>query len=277
MAQKKIHIVWQNGRTIDICLENNSAAEFYYRCIKHLQHVHLNFNARQNPLHAKQLTLDEVKNQLLVATKQVGLDVDISQFDNQAYLNKLHKIYFDQIQLPKCDSTWSNVHDAVHLLEEFNHNGSYRHSIWFDYEQAAGPLVKKFDRTLLQYATTDLTLGMCSLRERELGKNPWIYKQHNESSNPIVMYEQSKPWVFLKPSMDVCIENIDAYKNFQETQEQEFNEWFSTYRAGWCAHWKIPDWTPQEMFVSIPIGHIDDINQLIDCFSNLDYPQRLAL
>ena len=277
MSQKKIHIVWANGRTIDILLENNPVAEYYYKCVKHLQHVNLTFNPRKNPSCFQKLLIDDVKNQLVTIANQVGLIVDYTQLDNQKYLNDLHEIYFNHAKLPKCNPTWLIVHDTMHLLEDLRNNGTPRHSIWFDYENAAGPLIKKFDRTLLQYATTDLTAGMCFIREHELGKNPVLYKQHNEPNDLITLCKQSKPWLFLKPVMSVMFENNDGYKNFQTNQEQEFNQWFAPYQEKWCAHWGISNWTPREIFAGIPIGHINELETFLECFINQDYPHMLAL
>lgn len=275
MAQKKIHIVWQNGRTIDIRLEDNPVAEFYYGCIKYLQHVNLQFDARKNPLQAKQTTVEIVTDDLIRSALALNLSVDIGRLSDQQYLNELHSIYFDNARQPKFDQQWLKFHDSIHLLEDFYGRGLIpRTNIWFDYEDKAGPLIKPFNREWLKYSTTDILAGMCFLREQELGKAPSLYWHHNEPLDAQTICAQSKPWLLLKPVLNVAILNNNNYDNFDE---EKFNQWFAPLRETWCKHWSVPDWTPKEIFLGIPVGTVDDLPELIKCFSNLDYPQRLAL
>jgi hypothetical protein len=274
MTQRKIYIIWQDGRTIDIWLENNPVADYYYNCIKYLQHVDLEFNARKNPLQAKQTSYESVMTKLMAEVAKVGLEIDITQLSNQEYLNELHAVYFSNAKKLKFDIQWLTIHDCIHLLEDFIGTGLVRNSIWFDYEEKAGLLIKPFDRRYLKYATPDITAGMCFLREHELGKSPMLYWKHKEPLNIKAVCEQSKPWLFLKPILSIAFQNNNNYTTFDQT---EFNKWFAPVRDGWCQHWNVPDWQPQEMFAGIPIGYVDQLPTLVDCFTKLDYPQRLAL
>ena len=274
MAKKKIHIVWRNGTTIDIQLEDNPAADFYYNCVRHLQHVDLEFDARKNPLYAQQTSEESVITDLLTAAAKVNLPIDESKLKDQTYLNTLHVQYFKHAEQVKFDNEWLRVHDCIHLLEEFIGNSLTRTNLWFDYEGKAGPLIKPFDRSYLKYATTDIKAGTCFLREHELGKNPELYRQHGEPLDIETICSQSKPWVFLKPVLNIALQDSDNYKNFDEA---EFNNWFAPVRDAWCKHWSVPDWTPREIFSGIPIGTVDQLSELTEKFANLDYPQRLTL
>ena len=274
MADKKIHIVWSNGRTIDILLEKNPVADYYYNCVKHLRHVDLKFDQRGNPFYIEHLDHNTVIENLLTDAKQVGLEIDVDRLTDQIYLNQLHSQYFEVAQNIVIDPRWYAIHDVVHLIESFNGNSPTYRNIWFDYMDRAGPLIKPFDRSWLKYTTTEFSKGMCSIREHELGKNLCLYRQHNEPMDINVICRQSPPWVWIKPVLDITVKD---YNNYKEFNEEEFNNWFEPFRESWCAHWNAPDWTPQEIFSAIPVGHVEDINQLIECFRNLDYPQRLAL
>lgn len=271
---KKIHIVWANGRTIDIQLEHNPVAEYYYNCIKHLQHVDLEFDARKNPLYSQQTSQESIIQDLLTCANDVNLVIDQSRLADQTYLNELHVQYFDNAQQVKFDTQWLRVHDCIHLLEDLLGNGMIRTNIWFDYEDKAGPLIRPFDRSYLKYATTNITAGMCFLREHELGKNPALYQQHGEPLDIETICTQSKPWVLLKPVLNIALQDSDNYKNFDEVA---FNNWFAPVRDAWCTHWSVLDWSPKEIFSGIPIGTVNNLPELAECFTRLDYPQRLAL
>jgi hypothetical protein len=271
MTQKKIHIVWADGRTIDIKMESNPAADYYYSCIKHLQHVDLKFDLRQNPLHVEQMSRQELKDNLLSLAKLVDLAVDPQQLDNQEYLNNLHAEYVTAVDRPVYNPAWFKVHSAIHILEP---ETLPRHSVWFDYEEKSGPLVKPFDREWLKYAVTEITPGMCSIREHELGKSLSVYKMNNEPLEIKTMCALSKPWLWFRPVLDVAYTYQDTYADFQE---DEFNQWFAPFRKQWCQHWGIPDWHPREMTSAIPVGYTDDYAILAECFRKLDYPKRIRL
>jgi hypothetical protein len=274
MAQKKIHILWADSRTVDILLEENPVADFYYSCVRHLRHINLQFNARQNPLYAQQVPREDRISELVEESRLVGLDIDVDKLGSQPYLNYLHAVYFDAARKPNFDPRWLTVHNNIHLLEEHDGNSRVFPSLWFDFESAAGPLIKKFNREYLKYSTTQTRAGMCSIRERELGKNPDLYRRHKEPEDIRVLCEQSKPWIDLKPVMNITIEDYNGLHNFNE---DEFNQWFAPYREQWCKHWGITDWTPTEMYAAIPIGYVENLTQLTDCFAKLDYPIRLTI
>jgi hypothetical protein len=274
MAQKKLHIVWQDGKTIDILLEDNPVADYYYSCIKHLQHIDLQFDARKNPLYAKQTNQEDVIQELLSLAPKVGLEVNKDLITDQAYLNQLHAVYFENAQQLTFDPAWLRIHDCIHLIEDFIGTGLTRTSIWFDYESKAGPLIKPFDREYLKYAITDVDAGVCYVREHELGKNPALYQRHGEPMDTKTICTQSKPWVWLKPVLSIAFQSQNNYNTFDEPA---FNQWFAPLRDSWCQHWSVPDWTPKEMFASIPIGTVDNLPEFIKCFTDLDYPKRLAL
>jgi hypothetical protein len=117
---------------------------------------------------------------------------------------------------------------------------------------------------------------MCFLREHELGKNPVLYWRHSEPADATVN-SQSKPWVWLKPVLDIGIVHVDNYKVYQDSDADQFESWFAPLKDKWIKHWSVPDWTPKEIFSVLPIGQIDRVDELVDCFASQDYPIRLAL
>jgi hypothetical protein len=274
MTQQKIHIVWPDQRTIDIALLDNPVSEYLISCVKHLQHIDLQFDARKNPLQAEKTNLDTVIDELLNCSNKVNLEVDSDMLTDQNYLNQLHAIYFKNAEHGDFDSNWLRIHDCIHLIENFIGNGLTRSSIWFDYENKAGPLIKPFDRAWLKFATTDIVPGMCYIREHELGKNPALYYQHQEPLDLKTVCAQSKPWVWMKPVLSIAIRACGNYSCFNES---EFTQWFAPVQDAWCQHWQVLDWTPKEIFSVIPVGHVNNLSMLIDCFENLDYPKKLTL
>jgi hypothetical protein len=274
MAQKKIHIVWQDGKTIDILLEDNPVADYYYGCIKHLQNIDLHFDARKNPLYAQQTNQEDVIKELLSLAPKVGLEVIQDQITDQTYLNQLHAIYFENARQSTFDPVWLQIHDCIHVIEDFIGTGLTRTSIWFDYESKAGPLIKPFDREYLKHAVTDVAAGMCYIREHELGKNPALYRQHGEPADANTICAQSKPWIWLKPVLSIAFRGHNNYNTFDEL---EFNQWFAPLRDSWCQHWSVPDWNPKEMFSVIPVGVVENLTEFVDCFIKQDYPKRLVL
>lgn len=271
MSAKKIHIIWKTGRVIDIILENNPVADHYYRCIKHLQHIDLPFSPRQNPLHVQQK--NEVVTSLISASSMVGVKVDVDLLTSQDYLNKLHTDYFNNVY---SSTHWYAFHDCIHILEDIN-NQKIRPTIWFDYGEKAGFLVKPFDRGYLKYATVDVGAGTCVLREHELGKTLFKYYIDNEPSDIDSICQVAKPWVYFKPTLQINYGNSVNYKTFCESNEDGFTKWFAPYKLAWSKYYNISDWTPRELFSVIPIGHIQQLDEFIKCFTNLDYPYRLAL
>lgn len=274
MSQNSLKILWKDGRSIGIVLADNPVAEFYYRCVKNLQHLDLTFGPRENPYHPLTQNTEKNKDMIVSGFAQFDIDVDREKLTQQDYLNHLHDIYFRM-----CNSNpekgyytrWSYVHDYIHNQETINNNLIPQRAAIFNYRDLAGLLYKKFDRTLLQYGQYDFSAGTCFLREQELGKSPLIYYRDGEPADVDFMCTISKPWVNLIPTMNIATEDIQA-----SPVPADFVEWFAPLKEAWCQHWQLDNWTPEEIKIGIPIGQVTDLATLVDCFQKEDYPYRIT-
>lgn len=270
---RRLHIVWPNQQTVTIHLEDNPVADYYYDCMKHLQHVPLEFDLRSNSL--IDLDFNSLVNSIQKTGNALGLIIDPAKLTSQDYLNFLHDVYFQHASQPTFDNNWLKFHDTIHLIEDCVGLCNRHSQIWFDYLEKAGPFVKPFDRSWLKFSTTRAELGNCVIGARELGKTLLIYKNNNEPRDLKSMIQLAKPWCYLKPALSVELKNEDQYEQFKISEEEEFLNWFEPYRASWCEHWQIKDWQPREIFAKIVLGKIDDLTTLTENFSNGYYPTHI--
>jgi hypothetical protein len=273
MVGKILKIKWSDNTTVDLELADNPVAEFYYSCIRRLQHLDLFFGPRENPYHP--LITDNTQAQQLLKTQLSELDVavDTNRLQDQLYLNYLHDIFFQQCNTQDRNyyTKWTYAHDTIHLLEIQNNHRNSSSVILFNYRNDAGLLYTKFDRSYLQYATQSVDPGTCFLVEQELGKNPLTYYQDREPNDIDFMCKISKPWVNLIPTLNIAVESI-THKPIPE----DFVQWFALYKDQWCQHWGITDWQPSEIYAKIPIGRILNFEELLRRFKNNDYPNRVT-
>lgn len=270
---KMFYIVWPDFDA-RVVLNANPAAEYYYSCAKHLQHLTLDFNERSNGL--LELDFDNLSNKIKSLGSQLHINVQVNQLKDQAYLNLLHTKYFDNVrQLKDFDRRWLMFHDYIHLLEDVNNKESRSGSVWFDFLEKAGPLIKPFDRSWLnKFGTNDVERGMCIMQERELGKNPWKYMKDKESDD---LLETSKPWMHLRPAFNIITKTQNRSKFVDVSDREQFLEWFKPNQKKWCEHWNINDWNPEEMFMAIPIGTIEQIDEVEYRFKTQKYPIKISL
>lgn len=283
MSRKIIKLIWSENKFIQIVLYNNPVADYYYNCIKKLKNINLSFGPRENPLDPFSLrdskkSIQQLTQKIMHISSQLGITVQPEKLLVQDYLNELHEIYFTCYNKRNTDnnSIWLDFHDIVHLIEDINQGKNNRRlpTFWFDYKHFAGPLIHKFDRTLLKYAVTECKKGMCFISERELGKNLYKYYKDGEPNDINSINRICKPWVYLKPVMDIAYEDYSDSLNY--SKDLKFIEWLNLYKDGWCSHWGITDWDPSEMFAKIPIGSVIEIDLLQEYFSCLDYPSRIV-
>lgn len=279
MNQKTLSIKWADGRNVGIHLEDNPVAEFYYKCIKHLRHVDLEFNARKNPLHPLRDNLDEVKEHLKASATKLGIELKTDKLSEQEYLNYLHTLYFASTNGVGSDSDdWLEFHDQIHLIEQVR-DGKRQPSLWFDYEYRAGFLIKPFDRTWLNYSVTNFPAGTCYIQARELGKDIFKYIEDNEPFDIAVMSKLLKPWVDFKPVLDVSIQDQDRLtklSHFYADYKNQIDNWFCNFKEPWTEHWKLSNWKITDEVSVLPIGQVDNLTMLIDCFKMQDYPTRIT-
>lgn len=271
---RRLHIVWPNDQTVTVYLENNPVADYYYNCIKHLQHVPLSFNQRSNSL--LKVDMQELINQIQELAINLGTDINCTKLEEQKYLNFLHDIYFQHAKEKVFDPQWLKFHDCIHLIEECIKSRARHTQIWFDFQEKSGVFVKSLDRSWLKkYSITKVTPGDCVTQEHELGKNLFLYKNDKEPQDIETMKQLAKPWYNLRPILDIELVEKDSYQKFVDTEEEEFLTWFEPYRDNWCTHWGITDWQPREMFAKIPLGRIEDLNTVVENFSQGYYPRYI--
>lgn len=275
MTTRRLHIVWPNDQTVTVYLENNPAADYYYDCMKHLQHIPLTFNQRSNSL-LKQ-NIKDLENELVNVGSNLGIKVNPAKIREQQYLNFLHDIYFQHVNKNVFDKQWLKFHDIIHIIETYDINRPRHTQIWFDYKENAGPLTTSFDRTWLKYSVNELKSGDCFFQAHELGKNLLTYKNDNEPLDINLMKNLAKPWLTTRPLLNLELTNRIAGQHFFESGQEEFTQWFTPYREEWCKHWKIPDWQPWEMFAKIPVGTIKDLSTINENFSQGYYPTHIKI
>jgi hypothetical protein len=264
---KKLKILWSDNRHIDLILLENPLSDYYYRCIMRLKHIKLNFSPRENPLDN---TVDEIrlKEKLINCFKNLNISIDIEKLKTQDYHNKLHDLYLDNFHKGKNIKNWLEVHDLIHMLENKVED---KNCLWFDYKELSGPLIQNFSREFLKYATRSVKKGYCYLSAHELGKTPIRYWEDKESNDIKNICKVVKPWLFLRPLIDVGIKDFESKKY----KDPNFLNWFEEFKNEWCTHWNLKGWEPWEISANIPIGYIPDIDHLIDCFFRLDYPIKI--
>jgi hypothetical protein len=273
MMNRQLHIVWPNSQTVTIYLENNPVADYYYDCMKHLQHVPLSFNERSNSLLSTDIK--KLTNEIVELGIKLNVEVDIFKIQNQDYLNILHDTYFQNVKEKVFDPLWLKFHDKIHLIEECIGLYSRHTQIWFDYQEKAGILTKSFDRAWLKYSVREVYPGDCVLQQHELGKHLLLYKTSNEPLQSDQINQLAKPWCNLRPILDIELVKRTPYADFLERDQENFLRWFAPYRDSWCQHWQIPDWQPWEMFAKIPIGRIEDLTIITENFSRGYYPKYI--
>jgi hypothetical protein len=281
MADKKLKILWQDGFVANFVLADNPVAEYYYRSIKHLQHLDLYFGPRENSYHPLLNDRARCVNDLIKMLAEFGVSSDITKLNDQQYLNHLHDIYFT-----RCNSNnnsahytqWMQVHDMIHVIEMHNQGRCHTNlkNLNFNYRNLAGPLYRKFCKEYFKYVEYSLVSGTAYLREQELGKNPLTYYRNNEPEDIMQICRISKPWVNLIPAMWLALENQSENTNY-ETEIQDFVQWFEPYRTEWTQHYDIPDWEPRHMTAQIPIGQVDQMDEIINRAQQNNCPIRIVL
>ena len=80
-----------------------------------------------------------------------------------------------------------------------------------------------------------------------------------------------RPWLFLRPVLNVAIKDFTDKKY----DDPNFLIWFKEFKDDWCKHWDLEDGRSWKPAAYIPVGHISDIDYLIDRFSNNEYPNKI--
>ena len=235
-------------------LYNNTTAERIVKAYKHLQHLPLNFRPYDYIIKYKD-NPELVADALKTAAEKLSIDVDLTGLARSEYRNNLHEIYekgYDG------SADWLEFHEMIHAVEMLA-EGTVKDTVTIDYRQNSGQLTKQFDRQQLADGVTKVSKGTCYCHWAELGKDPFTYWADQEPDNINRFCELAKPWLWFKPVITVALEDIDFKPSVERIDR--FNQWFNNYQQSWIQHWKLDNWTIEEIFTVIPIGKLMNLEQ----------------
>jgi hypothetical protein len=274
---KSIEIHWDNFSNITVELLDNPAANYLWESLKHLQNLPLQIEQfeKENPFNEVYTDSKVAFKRLIETASNIGVDIQIEQEISQNYLNQLHKIYEENYDGK--NQQWLVFHEMIHVNEMHISNrllpGAFTvHSLGFDWREKAGIFNKPYDRNFNKFAVTELPKGSVYLKWQELGKKPYRYWYDGEPNDTVRVCELAKPWIEIRPAFHVTTRDI---KFDSGIDLDSFNQWFEVHRNAWCQHWNLTDWTPEEMYTVLPVGHIYSIDQLIERFQNKQYPTKV--
>jgi Txe/YoeB family toxin of Txe-Axe toxin-antitoxin module len=259
-------LLFSNNETVELSIDDSALGQTYQKIYKHLSRAPLNFREWYNPYYQDDITYPELVSCLAFYAEKVGVTVDqeIVLVNDQSYFNSLHKIYETSYN---GDSAWLDFHEHIHMCER-HHRRSIRFLL-IDYREKAGPLERKFDPAWLEKSTTKICAGDAFVQWSELGKNPYEYWQNNESNNVERMCRLIKPWLILRPKINIALDDIDTMAN---KQISEFESWWNQYREAWSRHWNVPLWTTEQILSYTVIGRVPDIADLKSKLKNRTLP-----
>lgn len=270
MSESKIlKICLADNHTLKLMLYKNPIAEYIYHCAKHLKHVPLNFYEQDIFFDSLHGNFDTAATKLIEYGNYVCVEVDKTKLIYQSYLNHLHEIYEKKFD---GSPNWLKYHEVIHIIEKFLSNGKAEPIISVNYRHLAGQLEKPFLREYYKHASLKIKKNQCFVRWQELGKPPYFYYKNKEPDNIIRLCELAKPWITLRPSFHIACDDIDLTTGIDL---EPFDAWFEVYKNDWCKHWNIEDWDSTEMFKIIPIGFIEDSDQLINHMKKNNFPIKI--
>ena len=212
-------------------------------------------------------------NTLVEAATKLNISVDVSKLSEQDYLNFLHKVYEEGYN--RGSNIWLDFHEMIHALEFNKSTARPRNEIFINYRDKAGPLEKPFDKRNLKYATQKIPKGTCYTTWSELGKTLDTYWSSHEPDNIQRLCQLAKPWLILRPSFRVALEDVDL--SLSPENKEKFTEWFKQYEEQWKKHWKVDDWTLDEIIsiTSIPIGVMNEVDVFTEKMKDNRIPTRI--
>jgi hypothetical protein len=267
-----MQIVFSNGETVDLILNQTPVALIYQKIYKHLQHVPVPFRDWDSPFYFYNHSLQQIVNKLVMYAEKVNVPIDQQRClaQDQNYLNSIHKIYEKNYN---GDPAWLDFHEHIHLCEE-EHPRRLK-NLQIDYREKSGLLERPFDYNWLEHATTKIKAGDVFVRWSELGKTPYSYWDNDEPDDMLRMQELIKPWIKLKPIIFVALEDKDLQKNPKEFAE--FESWWAQYSEELCKYWNIPLWALNNMSKFLVLGKVVDIDTIITPLKNNAKPIRVIL
>jgi hypothetical protein len=264
-------LLFSNNKTIDLSIDNTPLGIVYQKIYKNLSHANFTFNEWDNPYYLHSITYQELVNRLTYYAEKVSIQIEQESCfkQDQNYFNSIHKIYEKNYN---GDRAWLDFHEHIHMCEfYFKENPKFLH---IDYREKSGMLEKSFDLKWLDNATNNIKAGDIFVSWAELGKTPYTYWQDNEENDINRMCELAKPWLKLRPKINIALEDIDLLKN---KKISEFESWWQQYSEAWCQHWNLPSWTTRDIFSSTVFGKVDNVSIIIDYLKNNILPTKISM
>jgi hypothetical protein len=270
-----MQIVFSNGETVSLILNQTPVAAIYQKIYKHLQHVTVPFQDWDSPFYFCNHSLPQLVNKLIMYAQKVDVPIDTQRClaQDQDYFNTLHVIYENN---SNNGPAWSDFHRHLHMCEK-NHDTDtvMQKTMKIDYNNKSGLLEKPFDQQWLTYATSKISAGDAFVCWQELGKTPYMYWSDNEPNDIERMRQVIRPWAKLRPNIFIALEDIDLQKNPKELAE--FESWRTQYSQQLCEYWNIPSWTLNDMNKCLVLGKVSDIHAVISLLKNNGKPIQVLL
>jgi len=270
-----MQIIFSNGDTVDLILNQTPIAAIYQKIYKHLQHVTVPFQDWDNPFYFRNYSLPQLVNKLSMYGEKVNVPIDQKRCltQDQDYFNALHVVYENNWNK---GSAWSDFHRHLHMCEK-NHDTEtvMQKTMKIDYNEKSGFLEKPFDRQWLKDATSKISAGDAFVCWQELGKTPYMYWLDNEPNDLVRMRQVIQPWAKLRPNIFVALEDIDLQKNPKELRK--FDSWWAQYSQQLCEYWNMPSWTSDDMSKCLILGEVSNIDTVLTLLKNNAKPIQVLL
>jgi len=248
-------MVFDTG-TVDIELYPGPTTDLIVRCYKHLQHVPLPIRDWDYPFYIDQTTIGDTIMQLHSFAKQLSIEIDPEQCDQQSYLNHLHEIYEKNYNgRPQ----WLDFHEHIHLCGDLIKLDRGK-ILTIDYRELAGPLLLDIDHTLLDQLRLDTRPGDVTVGWAELGKTPYGYWKSQEPNDVDRICQLAKPYLKLQPRLEITIQ---SRPKIDPVDIENFLKWWTYYQNAWCKHWNLPSWSLEQMLGRVVIGHVVDFGKFL--------------
>jgi len=252
-----MQIQFENNVSIGIELNDNPLTMVVSNIYKHLQHVKLPYRSWDNPYYLNNLEYGQLVEIFLEYGRRVGISIQADKClqNDQQYLNELHCIYEKNYD---GNPAWLDYHDHIHLCEQFSTQTLRLKKLAIDYRDKAGLLEKPMNKNW--YSTdTEVIAGDVFLSWAELGKSPYEYWKSNEPDQIDRLCELAKPWLILRPKLNVALESKNL---LLQKQTSDFESWWKNFENRWCQHWNLSAWNIQHMHSVIKIGTVTDLKLL---------------
>jgi len=263
-----MQVFFSNNKSVDLVLANSPLAEIYQKIYRHLGHVPITFYDWDNPYYIDTMTHEQLVEKLIWFGNRLSLSIDreLCLLQDQTYFNDIHKIYEKNYD---GNPAWLEFHEHIHLCESEQLGWKVLH---IDYREKAGMLERKFNPDWAKDATTKIKAGDVFVNWAELGKTPYGYWKDNEPNDIPRMCELIKPWLKLRPKIQVALEDIDTLQHIEIT---EFETWWKQYSPALCKHWNIDSWSTHDIFSVSVFGRVPNYQEIIDHLKQHQKPTRI--